>query len=303
MANALQSVIPGLSPTLATALGWTVFHTIVLFWPFVQAAPFLLPFAIPAAFGAGFAGLAGLAGIATAPGAPVLPAGAMPASPVAHPPMSAAPSVSTAGSIGTSSGHAPAVSSAPGPSSVTAAGGVPPGGGPGFAPPYAVGGASLASALSAQAKTHEPTSRGASKAPTAAAAVASGATDRIRTRRRQRARQHSHAYEFMDMNVDVEPEWTVPTAESDRGAGALGFSGTVVQGQRAGDRARDAVRRRVRWRSQHADVADNLGRRRKIAPTRQIPLTCIPSCSTTGRRIEFFRDRQSVPDVPRDVRP
>ena len=34
----------------------------------------------------------------------------------------------------------------------------------------------------------------------------------------------------MDMNVDVEPEWTVPTAESDRGAGALGFSGTVAKG-------------------------------------------------------------------------
>ena len=53
IANALQSAIPGLSPTLASAIGWTVFHTTVLFWPLVQAAPFLLPFAIPAAFGAG----------------------------------------------------------------------------------------------------------------------------------------------------------------------------------------------------------------------------------------------------------
>jgi PPE-repeat protein len=33
----------------------------------------------------------------------------------------------------------------------------------------------------------------------------------------------------MDLNVDVEPEWTVPTAESDRGAGALGFSGTIAK--------------------------------------------------------------------------
>ena len=31
VANALQSVIPGLSPALASALGWTVFHTVVLF--------------------------------------------------------------------------------------------------------------------------------------------------------------------------------------------------------------------------------------------------------------------------------
>jgi PPE-repeat protein len=234
VANALQSAIPGLSPALASALGWTVFHTLVLFWPLVQAAPFLLPFAIPAAFGTGFAGLAGLAGIAGIAGVPVPSPAAMPATPVTPAPVSATPSASTIGSIGTSAGHAPAVSSAPAPSTVSAPGGAPPGSGPSFSPPYAVGGASLASALSARAKTQEPTSRGASKAPAAAAAVASGAEDRIRTRRRQRARLHSHAHEFMHMNVDVEPDWPVPTAESDCGAGALGFSGTVAKG---GERA------------------------------------------------------------------
>ncbi len=228
VANALQSAIPGLSPALASALGWTVFHTLVLFWPLVQAAPFLLPFAIPAAFGAGLAGLAGLAGIAAAP---VLPLAAMPTTPVAPAPVSAMPSAaSTVGNIGAGSGHAPTVSSAPAPSTVGAPGGAPPGSGPGFSPPYAVGGVSLASALSAQVKTQEPTSRGASKAPAAGAAAAAGATDRIRTRRRQRARLHSHAHEFMDMNGDVEPEWTAPTAESHLGAGALGFSGTIARG-------------------------------------------------------------------------
>jgi PPE-repeat protein len=231
VANALQSAIPGLSPALASALGWTVFHTLVLFWPLVQAAPFLLPFAIPAAFGAGFTGLAGLAGIA---GAPVPPPAAMPAAPVTPASVSATPSASTIGSIGTSAGHAPAVPSAPAPSTVSAPGGAPPGSGPGFSAPYAVGGASPASALSAQAKTKEPTSRGASKAPLAAAAVASGAKDRIRTRRRQRARLHSHAHEFMEMNVDVKPEWTAPTAASDLGTGTLGFSGTAAKnGERA----------------------------------------------------------------------
>ena len=105
VASALQSAIPGLSPALASALGWTVFHTLVLFWPLVQAAPFLLPFAIPAAFGAGFAGLAGLAGIAGI--APVPPVAAMPAVPVTPAPVSVAPSVTTSGSIGTSAGHAP----------------------------------------------------------------------------------------------------------------------------------------------------------------------------------------------------
>jgi PPE-repeat protein len=229
VANALQSAIPGLSPALASALGWTVFHTVVLFWPLVQAAPFLLAFAIPAAFGAGFAGLAGLAGITGVTGAPVLPVASMPAPPVTPAPVTSVPSVSTVGSIGASGGHAPAVSAAPAPSTVTAPGGAPPGGGPGFSPPYAVGGASLASTLSSKAKAQEPTSRGASRAPAAAAVVAAGAKDRTRARRRQRARLHSRAHEFMDMNVGVQPDWGAATAESDRGAGALGFSGTSAK--------------------------------------------------------------------------
>jgi PPE-repeat protein len=230
IANALQSAIPGLSPTLASAIGWTVFHTTVLFWPLVQAAPFLLPLAIPAAFGAGFTALAGLAGIAAVAGVSVPPVAAVPAPSVAAAPLSATPSVSTVGSIGISGGHAPAVSSAPAPSTVDASSGVPPGAGPGFSPPYAVGGASLASALGAQAKTHEPTSRGASKAPAAGAAVAAGAQDRDRTRRRRRVRLQAHAREYMDMNVDVEPDWGMDAAVSDRGAGPLGFTGTIAKG-------------------------------------------------------------------------
>jgi PPE-repeat protein len=229
IANALQSAIPGLSPTLASAIGWTVFHTTVLFWPLVQAAPFLLPFAIPAAFGVGFAGLAGLAGIAAVPSLSVPSVAAIPAPPVSAAPVTATPSVSTAGSVGTSGGHAPAVSSAPAPSTISAPGGVPPGAGPGFSPPYAVGGASLASAVSAQAKTHEPTSRGASKSP-AAAAVAAGAQDRTRTRLRRGVRPPAHAHEYMDMNVDVEPDWVTVAAVSNRGAGSLGFTGTVAKG-------------------------------------------------------------------------
>jgi PPE-repeat protein len=230
VANALQSVIPGLSPTLASALGWTVFHTVVLFWPFVQAAPFLLPFAIPVAFAAGFGGLAGIAGVAGVSNVPVPPVAGMPGPPVTPAPIGTAPSVSAGGSIGTGGGHAPAVSGTPAPSTISAPGGGPPGGGPDFTPPYAVDGASLASTLSAQAKTHEPTSRGAAKAPAAAAAAALRATDRIRARRRQRGRQHAHAHEFMDMNVDVEPEWDASTAPSDRNAGPLGFSGTLSKG-------------------------------------------------------------------------
>lgn len=220
VANALQSVIPGLSPALASALGWTVFHTVVLLWPFVQSAPFLLPFAIPAAFGAGFAGLAGIAGVSAGPVA------ALPALPVTSAPTIAVPSVSTVGGIGISGGHASAVSSASAPGTVSAPGGGPVGGGPGFSPPYAVGGAPLASSLGARAKATEPTSRGASKAPAAAGAEATGATDRTRVRRRRRARRHSRAHEFMDMGVDVESGWVA----SDQGAGPLGFAGTFAEG-------------------------------------------------------------------------
>ena len=228
VANALQSAIPGLSPALASALGWTVFHTVVLFWPFVQAAPFLLPFVVPVAFAAGFGGLAGLAGVAGVSDVPVPPVSDVPAPVLTPAPVGTAPSVSTTGSIGTSGGHAPAVSIATAPSSVRLPAADRRAGGPGFAPPYAVGGASLASALSTQAKTHEPTSRGAAKAPAAAAAAAFRATDRIRTRRRQRGRQPAHAHEFMDMNIDVEPD--ASTAPSDRDAGPLGFAGTVSKG-------------------------------------------------------------------------
>ena len=240
VANALQSAIPGLSPALASALGWTVFHTVVLFWPLVQAAPFLLPFAIPAAFGAGFAGLAGLAGIAGIAGAPVPPVAAMPVTPA---PVSATPSASAiGGSIGTSAGHAPAVSSAPAPSTVSAPGGGPPGSGPGFAPPYAVGGASLASALSAQAKAQEPTSRGASKAPAAAATVAfrrDGPDPHPATAARStafaRPRIHGH-----------ERRCRAGMDGVDGGIGSRRGCARILrndrEGQRAGDRVRDAVR-------------------------------------------------------------
>jgi PPE-repeat protein len=38
---------------------------------------------------------------------------------------------------------------------------------------------------------------------------------------------HDHADEFADMNVEVDPDWGASTAASDRGAGPLGFAGTV----------------------------------------------------------------------------
>jgi PPE-repeat protein len=185
----------------------------------VVASPALAP-------AVGAVGLVGLAGIPPPPAVPAPVPAPLPVLPVAGP----APTVF--GAAGAGPGTAPA------PTSATAASAPagpplptpppPPPAGPGFAPPYVVGGPTMESWMSAKAKTHEPTSRGASRAPAAAAAVAAAAKEQTRTRRRQRAKQRTYGDEFMDMNVDVEPDWGAPMA-SDRGAGPLGFSGTVAK--------------------------------------------------------------------------
>ena len=69
----------------------------------------------------------------------------------------------------------------------------------------------------------------------AAAAVGAVGRDKARARRRRRAELRDHADEFADMNVEVDPDWgarsngepVVSTVASDRGAGSLGFAGTV----------------------------------------------------------------------------
>ncbi|MGA9613386.1 MAG: hypothetical protein WBS15_17975, partial [Mycobacterium sp.] len=61
---------------------------------------------------------------------------------------------------------------------------------------------------------------------------------RTRSLRRQYARKYDYADAFMD--VDVDPDWSATppdepvasTAASDRGAGSLGFAGTVSQGSK-----------------------------------------------------------------------
>jgi PPE-repeat protein len=185
---------------------------------FALAAPALAP------LGAGLAGLAGLGALAH----PVIP---LPIDPVAAPLLfPAAPAPAVLASSVAPSAPAPTPTSATAASAPAApaapAAPSPPGAGPGFSPPYVVGGPTIGAGLGSQAKTQEPTSRGASKAPEMAAAAAA-ATAKSPTRRRRRARQRDQADEFADMNVDVDPEWSVPTESSDRGAGALGFAGTV----------------------------------------------------------------------------
>jgi PPE-repeat protein len=187
----------------------------------VVASPALAPAA------AGGLGLLGLAGIPPPPAVPAPVPAVPPVLPVAG------PAPTALGAAGAGPGTAPAPTSA---TAASAPAAPPPPtppppapAGPGFSPPYVVGGPTMESWMSAKAKTHEPTSRGASRAPAAAAAVAAGAKEGTRTRRRRRAKQTDQADEFMDMNVDVDPDWGVSTAASDRGAGPLGFAGTVAK--------------------------------------------------------------------------
>ena len=81
---------------------------------------------------------------------------------------------------------------------------------------------------------HDETKAPASSIP-AAAAVAAGSRGKTRVRRRRRSEMHDHADEFADMNVEVDPDWSAQADRelvasavgSDRGAGPLGFAGTV----------------------------------------------------------------------------
>ena len=175
-------------------------------------------------------GLAGLAGLAAIPPPPAAPA-PIPVPPPVLPVASAAPT--PLGVAGVAPGTPPGTSPASATSTVAnpAAPTPPPAaGGPGFIPPYAVGppGIGTGAGMSLGAKTQEPTSRGSAKAiAPAVAAAAAAASGRVR--RRRRAKQRGYGDEYMDMNVEVDPDWGAPTA-SDRGAGPMGFAGTVSRG-------------------------------------------------------------------------
>jgi PPE-repeat protein len=196
---------------------------------YLVSNPLLLAVAAsPALASAG--GLAGLAGLAAIPPPPAAPA-PLPVPPPVLPAVGPAPTVAGAPgvSISTPPGPTSAATVSAAPSAPAPAPPPPAGGGPGFAPPYVVGGPTIGAGMGLQAKTQEPTTRGGSKAPAAAAVIAAAARDQTRKRRRQRAKQRGYGDECMDMNVEVDPDWAAPTAASDRGAGPLGFSGTMAK--------------------------------------------------------------------------
>jgi PPE-repeat protein len=243
LASAIQSGNPSLIIyQIIQFIFWRLVELLELIQMLPQYLPLLVTAAVPlvianlgavAGAAGGLAAFAGLAGLSPLPaGAETVPMPAVPNVPALTPAPIAATVVTTA----SAPAAAPATASAPATVSPTApaAGALPPppAGPGGF--PYLVGDLSMSSRVSAQAKTHQPKSDTAST-PAAAAATAS-ARQQARARRQRRMAMRGHGNEFMDMNFEVNPDWgapkgeerTVSTASSDRGAGALGFAGTVT---------------------------------------------------------------------------
>ncbi|OBF61862.1 hypothetical protein A5753_18015 [Mycobacterium sp. 852002-51971_SCH5477799-a] len=238
--------IPGMSPALATALGWFIFHSLMLVWPLVQAAQLgvmVAPFMIAAVSAAAAAGVAAaVAGAVSA--AAVAPAVSVPLATAPPAPMATTPAPTPTMPAGTPAHASSATASSPAPSVATASGGGPVGGGPGvgFGPgltdgvgagmtdmQYAVGLAGLSSSSSASSrarrKSQEP---GLDDAEAPAAAAASTAA-RLRSRRRRGAEAKDHAYRYEYMDLDPAESLLA----SDAGAGPLGFAGAATKSDAA----------------------------------------------------------------------
>ena len=255
--NGIQSflsAIPGFSPTLANAIAWATFHTLMIFWPFIQLAiqmAVVLAPVVVAAVGAAAVGGAAAAVTAVSIAVP-LSAAPAPAVVPAPPPMAAAPApaISTA-SAPTTVSTAPTVPNATATAATAPAGGGPAGGGPGvgFGPTatdgigagmsdwlYAVGLSGLAARGSAgtgaRRKSKESTPDDID-APAEAAAAAGSKRARARRRRAATAKDHAYRFEYMDLDQELLPGFDTedPHAAhpSEEGAGPLGFAGVAAK--------------------------------------------------------------------------
>ena len=242
----------GLSPVLSTALGWAIFHTLMIFWPFIQVAVQLAVVAIPAMMVVAAAGAAGAAaGAAAIAVGTAVPLAIQPPLPAMAPaPMPTVPAPAGFGNMPTTS-SASAPASAPATASAAPASGAPPvGGGPGvgFGPTSTTGlGAGLSDALyavglsglsargsassRARRKSEEPAPDDAD-APAAAAAASAKQRAKARRRRGATAKDRAYRYEFMDLE-DVAPgpddEPSASVRESGQPAGRLGFAGAAAK--------------------------------------------------------------------------
>ncbi|HEY3995853.1 MAG TPA: PPE family protein [Mycobacterium sp.] len=253
--NGIQSflsAIPGFSPTLANAIAWATFHTLMIFWPFIQLAiqmAVVLAPVVVAAVGAAAAGGAAAAVTAVSIAVPLSGAPAPAVAPVAAP-MGAtpAPAIGTA-SAPTTVSNAPTVSSATAPTATAPASGGIVGGGPGggFGPTatdgvgagmsdwlYAVGLSGLAARGStgnrARRKSKEPAS---DDVDVPAGAAAAAGAKRARARRRRAATDHAYRFEYMDSDQELLPgfdnEDPHAARPSGEGAGPLGFAGAATE--------------------------------------------------------------------------
>jgi PPE-repeat protein len=250
--NAISSFFTslGFSPTLATAIGWAVFHTLMIFWPFMQIAiqmAVVLAPVVVAAIGAAAAGGAAAAATAISIATPLSLAAPVPAAAPAPTVTAPAP---TMGSAPTSVSTAPTTSSAPAPTATATAGAGPVGGGPGvgFGPTatdgigagmsdalYAVGLSGLAARGGASGRAHRKSDEpapGELDAPAAAAALAA-AKKRARARRRRpgTAKDRAYRYEYLDLDQVLGPDTEDPPAArpSEDNAGRLGFAGVAAK--------------------------------------------------------------------------
>jgi PPE-repeat protein len=244
----------GLSPTLASALGWAIFHTFMIFYPFIQTAIQLAVVAVTAAMVVVAAGAAAgvAAGAVTAIGIAV-PAAIQPPLPAATPaPMPTVPASTVSSSVPASTSSTVAPSPAT-PSAAPASGAGPVGGGPavGFGPTSSTGlGAGLSDALYAVGLSGLSARDGASSrarrnseepAPDDAAAPAAVAAASAKKRARARrhlgatAKDRAYRYEFLDVDDDAasgsgSDDLSRPSAaESGQAAGPLGFAGAAAK--------------------------------------------------------------------------
>ena len=234
-ANAVSSLlmqIPGMSPTLATALAWAIFHTLMLVWPAVQVAPLAVPAMLAAVVSAGVAGTAGLAGLAGLSVAPCADTSAPAVSP-APTPTSTSPTAAQAGAVpaGTTGASTVPSPAAPGPvmpADAGAAGGGPDAGaGPSTSATaaglYAVGTTNASVQSSTTSRRARSKDQQSALDSEAAAEPAPSAREQARARRRRaREKDRGHRYEYMDPLPS--------TMVSDQGAGPLGFAGTMPRG-------------------------------------------------------------------------
>jgi PPE-repeat protein len=187
------------------------------FWSVLLSSPALIPLILGLALGAAapLADPAALPAVVQAPGIPAGKAGGLAAAALTSTGVASGATAESTSPVGTPGAVPAAVPAIAGFGYVV--GGIGPDDGPG-------------PTLIDRDETKAPAS-----AIPAAAAVSVAGRDKARARRRRRAELRDHADEFADMNVEVDPDWGAPangepvasTVASDRGAGSLGFAGTV----------------------------------------------------------------------------